>query len=583
MSPTMTEQIVLTAREARDVPHGEKGKFYERASERLGISTATLRRGIRSAAPSKERRRRSDSGRYALSREEALLISATILHAQTRDGKRIKTLKDAVRMLREKGAILAARIDKDTGEILGDLSDGAIARAMRGYHAHPDQILAPDPVTELRSNHPNHVWQVDASVCRLWYLEDGLQAIKRDAHYKNKPKNLERADRFKVTRYVVTDHYSGWVYARYVRGAESGENLCAVLIDAMQNRGDRDILRGVPEILMMDKGSANTAGMTKNLCQALDIRVFPHEKGNPRANGQVENGNNLVETTFESDLRFYTVRDLSHLNKLARMWRIRFNAERLHSRHGRTRSMAWLDIRQEELTNAPSAAACRNLATSTTVKRIVSSVLRVRLGGREYDVSQVPGVLVKGPLDVAYDAWGDEHIKVVRTGKDGRPVHYMAPLAKRGAGGFFEGAALIGEEYKRKKDTPAQTARAEIEEMITGERTKRGAEKARKEKRLPFGGTIDPFRGMSEKDARPYQVPTGRDHPAIAPTVESPRLTPTRLAMLLRDRLGRDWPEDGYQRIVARYPDGAPEESIPEVMAAVTGKKATPDLRVVKA
>ena len=47
-------------------------------------------------------------------------------------------------------------------------------------------------------------------------------------------------------------------------GRRSGsENLCSVLINAMQERGGADVLHGVPKILYLDPGSANTAGVTK--------------------------------------------------------------------------------------------------------------------------------------------------------------------------------------------------------------------------------------------------------------------------------------------------------------------------------
>jgi hypothetical protein len=82
------------------------------------------------------------------------------------------------------------------------------------YGLHPDQLLAPAPVTELASRHPNHVWQIDASLCTLYCLGNGakgLQGMEGQVYYKNKPGNLERIGQ-PVWRYVVTDHASGWLY-----------------------------------------------------------------------------------------------------------------------------------------------------------------------------------------------------------------------------------------------------------------------------------------------------------------------------------------------------------------------------------
>ncbi|MFU4942470.1 integrase, partial [Pseudomonas aeruginosa] len=79
--------------------------------------------------------------------------------------------------------------------------------------------------------------------------------MDRKEFYKNKPANLDRVAADRVWSYEITDHYTGWIYVRYVMGAESGENFCTVLIEAMQERGGADMLHGVPRILMMDPGS----------------------------------------------------------------------------------------------------------------------------------------------------------------------------------------------------------------------------------------------------------------------------------------------------------------------------------------
>ena len=130
----------------------------------------------------------------------------------------------------------------------------------------------------MRSEHPNHVWQIDASLCVLYYLKpsakaQGLHIMDQGEFYKNKPKNLARVMADRVWSYEITDHTSGWIYVEYVMGAESGENLCSVLINALQERGGPDMLHGVPRILYMDPGSANTSAMTMNLCKSLGMRA----------------------------------------------------------------------------------------------------------------------------------------------------------------------------------------------------------------------------------------------------------------------------------------------------------------------
>ncbi|EFN7504750.1 DDE-type integrase/transposase/recombinase, partial [Escherichia coli] len=158
------------------------------------------------------------------------------------------------------------------------------------------------------------------------------------------PANLARIASDRVWSYEITDHASGWIYVEYVTGAESGENLCSVLINAMQERGGADVLHGVPKILYLDPGSANTAGMTKNMCRSLGIDLIAHKPHNARATGQVEKARDIIERKLEPGLKFRPVHSLEELNALAAKWRSHFNATAVHSRHGKTRTDIWLKI-----------------------------------------------------------------------------------------------------------------------------------------------------------------------------------------------------------------------------------------------
>ncbi|WP_328300351.1 hypothetical protein [Paralysiella testudinis] len=121
--------------------------------------------------------------------------------------------------------------------------------------------------------------------------------MESDKFYKNKPKNLERIVLDRVWRYVVTDHTSGSLFVWYVFGGENSENLCETFIQAMQPKSNRaeNPFCGVPKLVMLDPGSANTGHSFKYLCQQLGVHVQINKPGNPRSKGQVENGNNLVE------------------------------------------------------------------------------------------------------------------------------------------------------------------------------------------------------------------------------------------------------------------------------------------------
>ena len=120
----------------------------------------------------------------------------------------------------------------------------------------------------LRSLHPNHVWQIDASRCVLFYLpraskgDSGLRIMDHTDFYKNKPANVIKVINESLWRYVVTDHTSGWNYSTYVTGGENATNLVDVLIDAMHRR-EGEAMFGVPLMVMLDPGSANTSAIFK--------------------------------------------------------------------------------------------------------------------------------------------------------------------------------------------------------------------------------------------------------------------------------------------------------------------------------
>ncbi len=426
MSAVITQRLVDLDRTLQTAARGQRTALCRAAAQELGLSLATLYRKLEEVTvTTTPRKRRTDAGQSQLTREEALTISAALIESARRNEKRLYSLADAVEALRASGMIRAEAVDKATGE-LRPMSVSAIGRALHSYKLHPDQLLAPAPVTELASLYPNHVWQVDASICVLYYLkpganprENGLRVMDRDQFYKNKPRNLARIAADRVWSYEITDHASGWIYLEYVMGAESGENLNSVLINAMQERGGADILHGRPTAVMMDPGSANTAGMTKNLFRSLGIEMIVHAPGAARVTGQVENARNIIERKFEAGLRFQPVADLDELNALAAKWRAHFNATAIHSRHGKSRTAMWMTIRQEQLIKAPSVEICRQLAVAEPESRKVNSKLRVSFQGREYDVSVVPHVMVGDRVMVTRNPWRDDAAQVVATDATG--------------------------------------------------------------------------------------------------------------------------------------------------------------------
>lgn len=592
MGAVMTERLVAVAQAARAAGHGSKGPVYEAACLELGLSLPTLLRKLKGVAVSTPRKRRADAGQTALSREEAMVISALLIESTRKNGKRLYSLGDAVQTLRANGMIRAEFLDTESGEIR-PLSDSTIARALRGYGLHPEQLMAPAPVTEMASLHPNHVWQIDASLCVLYYLtpgegrSNGLQVMDQAEFYKNKPKNVARIAADRVWRYVVTDHTSGWIYAEYVMGAESGENLCSVFINAMQDRGGGDVMHGRPLMIVTDPGAAMTGAMFRNLCRTLGVELVINKVGNARAKGQVENGNNLVETKFEPGLKFQPVADLADLNRKAQAWRVYFNQTAIHGRHGKSRTAVWMTISPSQLVKVPSVEVCRELAVASPESRKVSPKLRVSFQGVEYDVSTVPEVMVGEKLMITRNPWRSDAAQVVLVGEDGRELFHVVNEVVKNEYGFAASSATFGEEFKRHADTPAQKAAKEVEQLVTGTDSQTAAEAARKAKSLPFGGRLDPYKHIDEAELPTYLPRRGTAHDLAAPKVELPPLSHVEAAKQIKplvEATGGEWTADRFQWLAQRFPAGVPQDQLDTLVAELTSPAVgmkTP-LRVVK-
>jgi hypothetical protein len=585
MSAVITQRLVDLDRQLQSAARGQGTTLCKSTAQEMGMSLATLYRKLKEVRVSAPRKRRADAGQSALNREEALTISAAIMESARRNEKRLYALGDAVEALRASGMIRAEALDKKTGE-LRLLSLSTIARGLYNYRLHPDQLLAPAPVTELASLHPNHVWQIDASICVLYYLKpgaetraNGLRVMDQDTFYKNKPKNLARIAADRVWSYEITDHTSGWIYLEYVMGAESGENMTSVLINAMQERGGADVLHGKPAILMMDPGSANTGGLAKNLCRSLGIQMIVHAPGAARVTGQVENARNIIERKFEAGLRFQPVADLAELNAMAKKWRSHFNATAVHSRYGKSRTAMWLSVRQEQLIKVPSVEVCRQLAVAEPESRKVNSKLRVSFLGTEYDVSGVPGVMVGEKVLVTRNPWRDDAAQVVSVDAQGHEVYYVVPVVARNEMGFDVTAPVIGEAFKRHAETPAQVARKEAAKLAMGVNTQEELDAARKAKAIPFGGQLKPYQHIDDAQLPTYLPKRGTELDVNLPTIELRPLTYVAAAKLLRVRVPA-WSAESMSWLKSNYPNGVPEVDL-DGIAATLNKPARQALRVV--
>lgn len=578
----MDPRLPAIVDEIRSAPHGSKRAIVERAARELGCSPQTLYRQLKPMmATLRTRKRRSDAGTTSVDRDTALWVAAAREETRRLTGTGTLPLDQVVEVGRANGRIRAERVDAATGEVR-PVSVSTIRRGLRKHFVEESQLAATSPATQLASAHPNHVWQIDASVSRQFYLaDDGAQVMPKAEFYRGKPKNFARIADRRLCRYVVTDHASGCIELFYVLGAESTANLLSALIHAMTQRG-AGTMHGVPKILMADPGSAGQSGQMVNFCRALDIRQLTHAVGNARVTGQVEKSHHIVETHFEALLRFAKpVTSLEEINLLAQEWTYRHNATRVHTRTGLTRRDGWLRITPEQLVLAPSIELLRQLPNSAPKACVVRDCM-IQFKGARYDVRGIPGLINGDRVEVvvnALDATGS--VRVLMPGQtDDQPVQYLAPRIERDELGFLGSAALIGAEFRGAPETPADAARKELERLAMQVATDAEAKAARKARRTPFDGEIDPLKHLREAQVPQHLPRAGTpSRVEVAAVVAARRIEPElpkrefapyshyeaarTLMPLLRAR-GLAWSAAMLEDTIARYPEGVPYDSIDE-------------------
>jgi len=561
--------------------HGRKGALVQRAAAELGVSVPTVHRWLSERMPQRivrarqrdhARQRRADAGRADISLAELQAISAALLASYRKSGQRILTFDAAVQMLR------------DNGMVSSELSTSRIATLLQERNLHPAQLTRPTPAVEQRSLHPNHVWQVDASVCVAYYLSNatGLQVMDAEKFYKNKPANLTRIQEERLIRYALADHYEHEVLARYYLGSECAAHLADFLIWSFAPKEGHPV-HGVPFILQMDMGSANTSQQVLNMLERLSVRWMVHERHNSRANGAVEKAHHLVEVHFESALRFQRVKDLEDLNDKALVWANHFGATHVHSRYGRTRHEVWMRIKPQELRLAPPVELMRALPTTHPEERRVDNNLHISyavrgFGRRDYDLRFVPGVAPGRKVNVVVNGLQAPAVEVeCRCPETGRLMWVTVKPVERDEVGFRADAPVIGEELRTGARSVVDANRAAALVQAFGGEDEAAAKANAEKGALAFGGEVDPFKRAREAVLPAYMPRRGTPLEVAHREVAAPRISTVEAAKRVREalaRLGRPqaFGPQVYADLQQRFgAEGVPEDALEALVQQLAG------------
>ncbi len=570
--PTFTYMLAL-ADKLRAAKHGTLDAIKREACDYTGVSLAELHRRLKEVGYDPARKRRKDAGTSKISTEQLEDVCNMARLAVRANGKRTLPIGDAVAILKANGR-------------LPDISEGRVCELLRANGMHPDQVEVPKAHVQMAYEHPNYCWQLDASVCVLYYLSNGrgLGVMEQAAFNKNKPDNFDRIKNDRLIRWLITDPCSGALRVGYRLGSERAEDLIDFFIWAIQKH-EGDPLHGVPFHLMMDPGAANTSQLAANLFKALKVKTVTNLPGQPRAKGSVENGQNIVETKFEGRLRFMRVETLEQLNAAAFEWARAFNSTAIHSRHKQTRYGVWMRITPEQLRIAPPVELCRDLVMTTPEPRTVTGEMTISYGRRgmksaTFDVRQVPGVYPGVKLQVVVNPYRAPAVDVLSPtlNADGTEQWFTVEPMVFDAYGYREDAARMGQEVRVAADTPADTLRKALDRKAYGADTLDGVEQAKKDGVLPMAAQqLDVMADVKQAFVPEYLPRRGEALQVEGRSVAAAPLNHVEAAKRLREALADAYSPAVVAWVRQRYPEGVPEDAIDAIVTQFGGKQAAAD------
>jgi len=202
----------------------------------------------------------------------------------------------------------------------------------------------------------------------------------------------------------------------------------------------------------------------------------------------------------------------------------------------------------------------------------VSSRLTISFNADDYDMSGLPGVIVGDTVSFVRNPWRPDTVQVLWTNAEGREVYHIAERIERNEFGFPVNAPVIGEGYRARADTAAQTNAKTIERLAMNVATQDEAEQKRKGRVLAFDGQLDPYKPVTDAVLPSYLPKRGTQLNVPTPVQVTAKpfsfIEATRWAV---GRLGRPLTADENAWVRATWPQGVPETELDGLLATLKG------------
>lgn len=569
----MYEDFVLQMQAAKTAK--ERSSIIAEMCRLFGFCEVSAYRALRRNGWESDRKKRSDAGASSINEKDLSTVAALLQNSVRKNGKKTMSVENARSIMLQNGFDVP-------------ISTRQLSELLKTRTLSTESTSKPSPHQRMRTEYPNQVHFADPSVALMYFAPNGKQKFLRDDEvYKNKP-FLEGRENLKCWRYVLTDHYSGTICVRYYAAAgENSANMYDFLLYAWGKKKDPLYnFHGLPELLVWDCGSANISKPVTNALKALRVETRPHLPGNPRAKGQVENANNIVECQFESLLHLEEVGSMEELNDAAERWCAAFNANQLEHRDTRitragrkigSRTMIWNWIKEEQLRELPDEEICRQIFTTGIQPRTVGGDLAISFvhpknkAATRYSLSALPDIMVGMTVNVQPILVSEEALALVsyqdRTGEivsfEVKPIEYDRV-------GFDIAAPVFGQEYKSQPDTLIEkNTKALAEIAASDDKTE-----------VPFAKVTDgqgfKTHSLIHTQADPFfKTQTGKQVEVAAGTVEvhDILITPVEMAKRFKARAG--FIPDGFiASLKKEFPDGVPSQLVDDLVTEYTADTA---------
>lgn len=594
--PPDTLQDLLALREklrAAAPKGGERGRLVREFAHLRGCNSATVYRWLQEHAGYQSgRKRRADSGRTRLPNDSLAFIASSIAQSTRANGISTKPICVAMNIAHENGMTV-------------NVSAGRVATLLRAHRLDVKTQASARNHQRLRSLHPNHVHQIDPSLCLVYYMNGRQYIMEEELFNKNKPTAISNV-KLKVWRYTRYDHASSSPDVRYFEAAGENQTSLFEFLLYTWSKSDTRLSHGVPKMLLWDKGSANTSAGIKRLLDALGVHHETHATHHAWAKGGVENANWIVERHFESRLRDEPVDTIEQLNASAAAWVRDYSANamafidsRVQRDDGQSyvRDDLWSLIAHHPgaLVEMPERSVCAWFMRGKEETRVIRdghiTFVHPQSGKSElYNLQAYAKDFANGQkVRVSPLLLGDAllRVEIDRHGQD--PVHAdVQPERAFDAFGRTLTAAVLGQEYKSAPHTAAQEATKLIAQTAYGKGTSLDeAERLKTKNVRPFqhmndgaGIVAHTHLGKGELPTRllpAAQAATTPDLAALRSQQAVRILSPFEAAAALR-RMGVDLTREATASLRAWHPDGVPEDQLPALADRLTVRSG---LRVV--